>query len=40
MARKRRIGVAWLPEFWLTVVLGVGLLWSVWRDRKALSGPA
>ncbi len=27
-------GVAWLPEFWLTVVLGTGLLWSLWRDRK------
>ena len=27
-------GVAWLPEFWLTVVLGVGLVWSFWRDRR------
>jgi len=27
-------GVAWLPEFWLTLVLGVGLVWSVWRDRR------
>jgi len=26
-------GVAWLPEFWLTVVLGFGLVVSVWRDR-------
>ena len=29
-------GVAWLPEFWLTVVLGVGLVWSVWRDWTRL----
>ena len=38
--RRRRpepwYGVVWLPEFWLTLVLGVGLLWSVWRDRKML----
>ncbi len=27
-------GVAWLPEFWLTLVLGVGLLWSLWRDQR------
>ena len=27
-------GVAWLPEFWLTVVLSGGLVVSVWRDRK------
>lgn len=26
-------GVAWLPEFWLTVVFGAGLVWSLWRDR-------
>ena len=26
-------GAAWLPEFWLTVVLGAGLVWSLWRDR-------
>lgn len=29
-------GVACLPEFWLTLALGVGLLWSVWGDRKGL----
>ncbi len=33
-------GVFWLPEFWLTVVLGVGLLWSLWRDRTAMRGAA
>ena len=27
-------GPAYLPEFWLTLVLGVGFLWSVWRDRR------
>ena len=27
-------GPAWLPEFWLTLVLGAGFLWSVWRDRR------
>lgn len=26
-------GVTWLPEFWLTVVLSFGLLWSVWGDQ-------
>ena len=29
-----RLGVAWLPEFWLTVVLFVGLVWSIIRDRR------
>lgn len=29
-------GVAWLPEFWLTLVFGVGLLWSLWRDFKLM----
>ncbi|HEY3322503.1 MAG TPA: hypothetical protein VGP72_18725 [Planctomycetota bacterium] len=29
-------GIAWLPEFWLTVVFSVGLVWSVWRDRRSL----
>ena len=37
-------GVAWLPEFWLALALGGGLLWSVWKDRKWLRrtepGPA
>ena len=27
-------GVAWLPEFWLSVALSVGLIVSVWRDRR------
>ncbi|HEY3321739.1 MAG TPA: WD40 repeat domain-containing protein [Planctomycetota bacterium] len=27
-------GVAWLPEFWLTIVFSGGLVWSVWRDRR------
>jgi hypothetical protein len=26
-------GAEWLPEFWLTVVLGMELKWSVWRGR-------
>ncbi|HEY3321381.1 MAG TPA: hypothetical protein VGP72_12995 [Planctomycetota bacterium] len=29
-------GIAWLPEFWLTVVFSAGLVWSVWRDRRSL----
>jgi hypothetical protein len=29
-------GVAWLPVFWVTVALGIGLGWNVWRDRRAL----
>ncbi|MGD0091196.1 MAG: hypothetical protein ABSE73_14865 [Planctomycetota bacterium] len=29
-------GLAWLPEFWLTLVLGCVFIWSVWRDRKTL----
>ena len=27
-------GFAWLPEFWLTLVLGAGLVWSLFRDRR------
>jgi len=27
-------GVAWLPEFWMTVVFASGFVWSVWRDRR------
>lgn len=27
-------GLVWLPEFWMAVVTGVGLGWSVWRDRR------
>ncbi|HEY3319793.1 MAG TPA: WD40 repeat domain-containing protein [Planctomycetota bacterium] len=30
-------GVAWLPEFWMTVVFASGLGWSVWRDRRQLA---
>ncbi|HEY3323325.1 MAG TPA: hypothetical protein VGP72_22915 [Planctomycetota bacterium] len=29
-------GIAWLPEFWMTLVFSVGLFWSVWRDRRSL----
>jgi len=29
-------GVAWLPEFWLTVVFGAGLVWSIISDRRRL----
>jgi len=34
-------GLAWLPEFWITLVLTGGLLWSLrrdWRDRRAGKG--
>ena len=27
-------GIAWLPEFWLTVLFGGALVWSVWRERR------
>ncbi|MCK6472501.1 MAG: hypothetical protein L6R28_12220 [Planctomycetes bacterium] len=27
-------GFLWLPEFYLTLALELGLAWSVWRDRK------
>jgi WD40 repeat protein len=29
-------GVAWLPEFWLTILFAGGLAWSVRRDRRTL----
>ncbi len=29
-------GVAWLPEFWLTVAFAGLFVWSVWRDRCSL----
>ena len=29
-------GVAWLPEFWLTLICAGALRWSVWRDRRDL----
>lgn len=31
-------GVAWLPEFWLTAVFGIALIWSLRRDWKTLRG--
>jgi len=27
-------GFAWLPEFWLTFVLGCAFIWSILRDRR------
>ena len=33
-------GVAWLPEFWLTAVFAVSLIWSVWRDKKRIGKSA
>ena len=27
-------GLGWLPSFWLTALVGFGLLWSLRRDRK------
>ena len=29
-------GIAWLPQFWLTILFACLLAWSVWRDRKTL----
>ena len=29
-------GVAWLPEFWMALVFGAALAWSVLRDRREL----
>jgi len=29
-------GMAWLPEFWLTLVLGGGLVFSLWRDSRIM----
>ena len=29
-------GVAWLPEFWLTLAISIGLVWNVWRDWRRL----
>lgn len=31
-------GVAWLPEFWLTLVFGAALVWSVWRELRRREG--
>jgi WD40 repeat protein len=30
-------GIAWLPEFWLTVLFAGAFAWSVWRDRKRMA---
>jgi WD40 repeat protein len=27
-------GIAWLPEFWMTVLFAAALVWSVWRDTR------
>lgn len=29
-------GIAWLPEFWLTILFSAAFVWSVWRDRRDL----
>ena len=29
-------GVAWLPEFWLTCLLGGALVFSLWRDSHIM----
>jgi len=31
-------GIAWLPEFWLALMFGLGLVWSVWKDWKDWKG--
>jgi hypothetical protein len=31
-------GLAWLPEFWLSLVFSGAFIWSVWRDRRELPG--
>ncbi|MCY3024006.1 MAG: WD40 repeat domain-containing protein [Planctomycetota bacterium] len=33
-------GIAWLPEFWLTLVFAAGVVWSVYKDRSTLRRPA
>jgi WD40 repeat protein len=33
-----RWGVARLPEFWLALVSGLALMWSLWRDRPKAAG--
>ncbi len=30
-------GILWLPEFWITLVIFAGFIWSIRRDRKELS---
>ena len=27
-------GLAWLPEFWMTVFFAGALMWSAWRDIR------
>jgi WD40 repeat protein len=29
-------GLAWLPEFWIAILLLIALGWSLWRDRRLL----
>ena len=29
-------GLAWLPEFWLTLVVSAAFAWSAWRERTAI----
>lgn len=29
-------GIIWLPEFYLTLLCAIGLIWSVWRDRRTV----
>ena len=29
-------GIFYLPTFWLTAGFGLGLVWSLWKDRKTL----
>jgi hypothetical protein len=38
--RRSWWGIAWLPEFWLTVVFGIALGWSLLRDFRELKRPA
>jgi WD40 repeat protein len=33
---ERWWGVAWLPEFWLTILFAGALVWSLWRDHRTL----
>ena len=30
------LGAAVLPEFWLTLLFGLGVAWSVWKDWRGL----
>ena len=33
-------GLAWLPEFWLTVIFACAFVWSVWKDRRDMRARA